>query len=183
MRKVGPQAPGSDKQIGENDPAGESPKSEESDGGKGPYTSSPETESEKEPMSPLQSSGRSGASRRWESAGPQAPGSDKESGEKNSAGESPKSEESDGGKVRTHPPRRLNPEARVTLQLRGEGDHPGQGEESAVPEMPGSDKAAARKIRISGWQTRSFDLSKQPGMPRTPKKAILKREKGEHPGL
>ncbi|MEE3061229.1 MAG: LamG-like jellyroll fold domain-containing protein [Verrucomicrobiota bacterium] len=48
----GPQAPGSDKESGENDPAGESPKSEESDGGKGPETSSPETESEKEPASP-----------------------------------------------------------------------------------------------------------------------------------
>ena len=53
--------PGSDKESGENDPAGESPKSEESDGGKGPGHILPETESEKENRVTLQSSRRRGA--------------------------------------------------------------------------------------------------------------------------
>ena len=123
-----------------------------------------------------------------ESPGPQAPGSDKESGENDPAGESPKSEESDGGKGpdTSSPETESGKETTSPSNPQREGEHPGHGEESPVPEMPGSDKESGEedsdKRPGKPGSEKEDDLSKQPGKPSDSEESDLEKGEGKKPG-
>ena len=91
-------------------------------------------------------------------------------------------------------PKRKTPQAmalkprtpKKAILRKGEGDHPGQGEESAVPQMPGSSSESGEedsdKRPVKPGSEKEDDLSKQPGKPSDSEESDLEKGEGKKPG-